>query len=151
LNSPWGMTIAPDDFGRFGEALLVGNFGNSHVNAFKLENGHFLGQLQDTHGQPLVLNGGFHGPNNKGLWGIEFGNGRGGAGRHTLFFATGINDEQNGLFGMVNVAGRQRDDENEQRDDEDERPFSAAHMASEARHAATADASQLLAATAIAD
>ena len=106
LNSPIGMTIAPDGFGNFGGDLLVGNFGDSHVSAFDLRTGRFIGQLQDTSGHALVLNGGFNGPDTKGLWGIAFGNGQGGAGKDTLFFATGINDENDGLFGAVNMAGR---------------------------------------------
>src|SRR5262249_37283814 len=113
LNSPWGMTIAPQGFGKFGGALLVGNFGDSHVSAFDLKTGRFLGQLQGTNGQPLVLDGGFNGPDTKGLWGIAFGNGQGGAGTRTLFFATGINDEQDGLFGSVTMGRRERDDEND--------------------------------------
>src|SRR6185437_7441477 len=104
LNSPIGMTVAPADFGNFGGALLVGNFGDSHVSAFDLKTGRFLGQLQDVNGQPLVLDGGFKGPDTRGLWGIAFGNGQGGAGTHSLFFAAGINDESDGLFGVVNVA-----------------------------------------------
>jgi hypothetical protein len=104
LNSPWGMAVAPEDFGAFGDALLVGNFGDSHVSAFDLETGTFLGQLTDTHGNPLVLNGGFQESETKGLWGITFGNGHGGAGTNTLFFAAGINDEADGLFGKVDVA-----------------------------------------------
>jgi uncharacterized protein (TIGR03118 family) len=103
LNSPWGMAIAPTGFGKFGGALLVGNFGDSHISAFDLRTGRFLGQLQAGNGQPLVLNGGFQGPNTKGLWGIAFGNGQGGAGTNTLFFASGINDESDGLFGKVNA------------------------------------------------
>jgi uncharacterized protein (TIGR03118 family) len=113
LNSPFGMAVAPQDFGKFGGALLVGNFGDSHVSAFNLKTGNFLGQLQDTKGQPLVLNGGFKGPDTKGLWGIAFGNGQGGAGKHTLFFATGINDEADGLFGKVTVAGNSQGDDDQ--------------------------------------
>ena len=103
LNSPIGMTFAPKSFPQFGGDLLVGNFGDSHVSAFDPKSGKFLGQLQASNGQPLVLNGGFNGPDTKGLWGIAFGNGQNGAGENTLFFATGINDEQDGLFGAVNV------------------------------------------------
>jgi uncharacterized protein (TIGR03118 family) len=33
LNSPWGLTLAPADFGSFGGALLVGNSGDGHINA----------------------------------------------------------------------------------------------------------------------
>jgi uncharacterized protein (TIGR03118 family) len=106
LNSPIGMTIAPKGFAQFGGDLLVGNFGDSHVSAFDPKSGKFLGQLQDGNGQPLVLDGGFNGPDTKGLWGIAFGNGQNGAGEDTLFFATGINDESDGLFGAVNVVAQ---------------------------------------------
>jgi uncharacterized protein (TIGR03118 family) len=103
LNSPIGATIAPANFGVFSSDVLIGNFGDSHVNAFDL-NGTFLGQLTDTKGNPLVLNGGFKETDTKGLWGIGFGNGAGGAGTNTLFFADGINEENDGLFGKVTVA-----------------------------------------------
>src|SRR5262249_34328411 len=66
--------------------------------------GAFMGQLKDTHGNPLVLNGGFKETDTKGLWGIGFGNGAHGAGTSTLFFAAGINAEGDGLFGSVQVA-----------------------------------------------
>jgi len=39
-----------------------------------------------------------------GLWGLRFGNGGVGASPNTLYFAAGINDEKDGLFGsIVNV------------------------------------------------
>jgi uncharacterized protein (TIGR03118 family) len=104
LNSPIGATIAPAGFGNFGGDLLIGNFGDSHVSAFNPKTGKFLGQLQDASGDPLVFNGGVNtGSDTKGLWGIAFGNGQGGAGKQTLFFASGPNDEADGVFGMVNM------------------------------------------------
>src|SRR5262249_46485011 len=106
LNSPFGVAIAPAGFGSFSGDLLVGNFGDSHVSAFNRTTGQFLGQLQDTSGHSLVLDGGITGADGdtKGLWGIGFGNGQGGAGTQTLFFATGPNDESDGVFGEVNMA-----------------------------------------------
>jgi uncharacterized protein (TIGR03118 family) len=104
LNSPWGMVVAPAGFGSFDGDLLVGNFGDSHVSAFAPATGVFMGQLTDTSGNVLVLTGGFQGTDTKGLWGIGFGNGAGGADANALFFATGINDENDGLFGNVTVA-----------------------------------------------
>ncbi|MBO0796760.1 MAG: TIGR03118 family protein [Ktedonobacteraceae bacterium] len=92
LNSPWGLAMAPDGFGRFSSTLLVGNFGDGRINAFKLSNGAFQGTLRDEHGHPLV---------NDGLWGLSFGNGVSGA-TDSLFFTAGLNDEQNGLFGSIN-------------------------------------------------
>jgi len=113
LNSPIGATFAPAGFGRFGGDLLIGNFGDSHVSAFDPKTGQFLGQLQGTNGQPLALGAGLvgSGSDTKGLWAIGFGNGQGGAGTHTLFFAAGPNDESDGVFGMVNVARAPRGDE----------------------------------------
>jgi uncharacterized protein (TIGR03118 family) len=107
LNSPWGLAVAPANFGPsgvFSNALLVGNFGDSHVSAFNITTGDFLGQLSDAQGHPLTLNGGVGGSDTKGLWGIHFGNGHGGAARDALFFAAGINDEADGLFGKVTLA-----------------------------------------------
>jgi uncharacterized protein (TIGR03118 family) len=106
LNSPHGIAVAPDNFGTFSNALLVGNFGDSKVNAFNLQTGQFLGQLTDAHGNTLILNGGFKNePDTKGLWGLTFGDGQNGAATNSLFFAAGIDDENDGLFGKVTVTG----------------------------------------------
>jgi uncharacterized protein (TIGR03118 family) len=115
LNSPIGAAIAPAGFGpggKFGGALLIGNFGDSHVSAFDLHSGALLGQLSDAQGHPLVLNGGLASSSNKGLWGIGFGNGQGGTDPNALYFAAGINDEADGVFGKVTMAGggEDRDD-----------------------------------------
>jgi uncharacterized protein (TIGR03118 family) len=106
LNSPFGATVAPANFGQFSSApnnpvLLIGNFGSSQISAFNMNTGVFLGQLSDANGNPLVLNGGIKESDMKGLWGIRFGNGHGGADANTLFFAAGINAEADGLFGKV--------------------------------------------------
>jgi uncharacterized protein (TIGR03118 family) len=92
LNSPWGETIAPAQFGDFSNDLLVGNFGDGHVNAFDPTTGAFRGQLKDNTGNTLTING---------LWALTFGNGTGAADANTLYFAAGINDEQDGLFGKL--------------------------------------------------
>ena len=34
LNAPWGLALAPSDFGRFSGDLLVGNFGDGEINAY---------------------------------------------------------------------------------------------------------------------
>jgi uncharacterized protein (TIGR03118 family) len=92
LNSPWGLALAPSSFGEFSNALLVGNFGDGRINAFNLGSGQFLGQLQDTFGNPMRING---------LWGLNFGNGAHEAPTTTLFFTAGIGDEGHGLFGAI--------------------------------------------------
>jgi uncharacterized protein (TIGR03118 family) len=92
LNSPWGLEVAPLNFGEFSGALLVGNFGDGRINAFSQTTGVFLGQLRDTFGNPMTING---------LWGLNFGNGGPQAPPTTLFFTAGIGDESHGLFGSI--------------------------------------------------
>ena len=93
LNSPWGLAVAPPSgFGEFSGALLVGNFGDGRINAFNPATGDFLGQLQDTFGNPMTINA---------LWGLNFGNGTNHAPPTTLFFTAGIGDESHGLFGSI--------------------------------------------------
>lgn len=92
LNSPWGLTLAPADFGRFSNALLVGNFGDGRINAFDPVTGGFLGQLPDSSGNPIEI---------EGLWALAFGNGGDAGKTNELFFTAGINDERNGLFGKL--------------------------------------------------
>jgi len=92
LQSPWGLALAPSSFGDFAGALLVGNEDDGHISAFDATTGKFLGQLLDKDGNPLA---------NTGLWGLQFGNGGNGGKTNTLYFAAGINGEQDGLFGAV--------------------------------------------------
>jgi uncharacterized protein (TIGR03118 family) len=96
LNSPWGLEIAPEFFGDYSFALLVGNFGDGHINAFDPLTGAYLGTLSDSTGKPLVL---------EGLWGLQFGNGKSGGDAKTLYFAAGISGgghkEAHGLLGAI--------------------------------------------------
>jgi uncharacterized protein (TIGR03118 family) len=50
LNAPWGMALAPSNFGDFSNALLVGNFGDGLINALDPATGTFLGSLKDKSG-----------------------------------------------------------------------------------------------------
>jgi uncharacterized protein (TIGR03118 family) len=92
LNSPWGLALAPADFGRFSNDLLVGNFGDGRINAIDPKNGAFLGQLSEQPGNPITIDD---------LWGLAFGNGANAGGTNELFFTAGINDEADGLFGKI--------------------------------------------------
>jgi uncharacterized protein (TIGR03118 family) len=92
LASPWGLALAPAGFGEFGGALLVGNEDDGHISAFNPTTGAFLGQLEDGAGNPIA---------NTGLWGLAFGNGANGFDPGTLYFAAGINEEVDGLFGAI--------------------------------------------------
>jgi uncharacterized protein (TIGR03118 family) len=92
LNAPWGMAIAPDGFGKFSNALIVGNFGDGTIQAYDLVKGTPLGQLRDTSNNVIVIDG---------LWGIQFGNGVLDQPTTTLFFAAGPNGETDGLYGTL--------------------------------------------------
>ncbi len=92
LNSPWGLALAPSDFGQFSNDMLVGDFGDGRINAFDPTSGAFLGQLTDQAGNPITING---------LWGLVFGNGAAAGLTNELFFTAGINDEADGLFGKI--------------------------------------------------
>jgi uncharacterized protein (TIGR03118 family) len=92
LNAPWGMALAPAGFGKFGNALIVGNFGDGMINAFDLKNGTPLGQLRTPANQVLLIDG---------LWGIAFGNGVLNQPTDVLFFAAGPNAENDGLYGSI--------------------------------------------------
>jgi len=95
LNSPWGLALAPAGFGGFGGALLVGNFGDGHINAYNPATGTYLGQLRGPAGHPIVIDG---------LWGLRFGNGNA-AKTGELVFSAGPNGEHDGLLGKIVAAG----------------------------------------------
>lgn len=131
LNSPWGVALAPENFGPAGGSLLIGNFGDGAINSFDFATGAYLGPLLDSSGNAIVVNG---------LWGLAFGRpvnvfafGLGGTngypgnllkvrlerssltpgppvhippppgsvGSSTLFVTAGPNDENDGLLGRV--------------------------------------------------
>jgi uncharacterized protein (TIGR03118 family) len=95
LNSPWGLVVAPSSFGSFAGDLLVGNFGDGRISAYRMDiPGRFIlkGQLKDTLGRPITIDG---------LWGLSVGNDAGAGSSQTVFFTAGPNGEQNGLFGSL--------------------------------------------------
>lgn len=94
LNSPWGLALAPRSFGRFGGDLLVGNFGNGHINVYNPVTGKHLGQLGRPNGKPFVIDG---------LWGLMFGNGNA-AKTGELVFSAGPGHESHGLLGKIIVS-----------------------------------------------
>ena len=50
LNAPWGMALAPADFGTLSNVLLVGNFGDGKINGYDPNNGQFMGTLSTANG-----------------------------------------------------------------------------------------------------
>jgi uncharacterized protein (TIGR03118 family) len=94
LDSPWGLAMAPQGWGRFGGDLLVGNFGNGRISAFDPASGAFIGQLRNADGVAITIDG---------LWGLMFGNGTAGT-PNSLMFTAGIVGEADGLMGMIEPA-----------------------------------------------
>lgn len=88
LNSPWGLARGPRKFGKFENALLVGNFGDGRINAFNFTTGTLLAPLKDEDDHPLAFDG---------LWGLTFFG-------DCLFFTAGIAHEDHGLFGVIYTA-----------------------------------------------
>jgi len=91
LNSPWGVALAPVSFGQFAGDILIGNFGNGHINVYS-PTGEFLDKLRDEHGQAIVIDG---------LWTLRVGNGGNGGSANAVYFTAGPNDEKDGLFGSL--------------------------------------------------
>ena len=94
LAAPWGVAIAPDDFGEFNGDLLVGNFSflHSEINAFDLQTHQFEGTIPIAAGS---------GNTPGGLWTLTFGGGGRDGDPNTLYFTDGINRETDGLFGAI--------------------------------------------------
>lgn len=94
LNSPWGLALAPSSFGEFAGDLLVGNFGDGTISAFDLNTNSFAGQLLDTSGNILSIDG---------LWSLSVGNDGNAGSSQSLYFSAGPNGETHGLFGVLSI------------------------------------------------
>jgi uncharacterized protein (TIGR03118 family) len=96
LNAPWGLAMAPATWGTFAGDLLVGNFGDGSIDAFREASpNHFVidGKIRGADLRPLSIDG---------LWALQFGQGGNNAPAGTLFFTAGPDDEHHGLFGQIN-------------------------------------------------
>jgi uncharacterized protein (TIGR03118 family) len=118
LNAPWGVALAPLDFGRFSHDLLIGQFaggGNTQssgfIAAYDLATGKFDGLLQDASGKPLAING---------LWALSPGNvspannDAAGAPAAELYFTAGPNHTTGGLFGYLTATPTELTEGNDQ-------------------------------------
>ena len=92
LDAPWGLAIAPSSFGAMAGALLVGNFGDGRINAYDGASNAFLGQVLDTNGAPLAIDG---------LWAISPGNDGSAGSSSLLYFTAGPDNESHGVFGVL--------------------------------------------------
>jgi uncharacterized protein (TIGR03118 family) len=109
LNAPWGVALAPLDFGIYSHDLLIGQFsgggtseGSGTIAAYDLATGKFIGLVEDATGKPLAING---------LWAISPANSTAtgsydpaGAPASELYFTAGSNHGSGGLFGYLKPA-----------------------------------------------
>ena len=94
LNAPWGLALAPSDFGTLSNALIVGNFGDGKIHGYDPDSNRYLGELADSTGAAFAV---------PGLWGLAFGNDAQNQPHATLFFAAGTNGEVNGRYGRIDL------------------------------------------------
>ncbi len=97
LDQPYGMAVAPSNFGPLSNTLLVGTNLNrpATISGFNLETGQFVGTLKDTNGKDIAIDQ---------LWGIEFGGGSAANGNtNQLFFAAGPYNNLAGTFGVIDL------------------------------------------------
>jgi uncharacterized protein (TIGR03118 family) len=96
LHSPWGIALAPADFGPMSNAILISNnTSRGRINAFDPETGQFLGPLRDANGKAIEVDL---------IWALQFGQDGAANGAHNqLFFTAGPNNYANGLFGVITV------------------------------------------------
>src|SRR5712672_4100646 len=118
LNAPWGVALAPLDFGRFSHDLLIGQFaggGNTQssgfIAAYDLATGKFDGLLQDASGKPLAING---------VWALSPGNltpannDPAAAPAAEMYFTAGPNHGSGGLFGYLTAVAAELTEGNSQ-------------------------------------
>jgi uncharacterized protein (TIGR03118 family) len=88
LHTPWGLALAPSNFGPASKALLVGNLGDGFIHAYNASTGAYVGQSQ------VSING---------LWGLIFGSSGSDGAPNQLFLTSGPNGYADGLFTVINV------------------------------------------------
>jgi uncharacterized protein (TIGR03118 family) len=109
LQAPWEVVLAPDDFGWASHQLLIGEVDSGNISVFNPTTGAFLGELADTQGNPLVIDG---------VWALIFARSKHDHTSPKLFFAAGCAFPPNyspSLFGVITAVNRddgQTGDEN---------------------------------------
>jgi len=96
LNQPWGIALAPSDFGPLSDTLLIRNNTNSgSINGFNASTGEFVGSVVNSANKTIHINQ---------LWGIEFGGGSAQNGNaNQLFYTAGPANNADGVFGVINL------------------------------------------------
>ena len=94
LNAPWGIAMAPANFGKFSNMLLVGNFGDGTIHVYDPSTGALQGTLNNNDGTAITV---------PGLWALQFGNGLNNQPTNTLFYTAGPGNESHGLYGRIDM------------------------------------------------
>ena len=94
LNAPWGIAMAPANFGKFSNMLLVGNFGDGTIHVYDPSTGALQGTLSNDDGSTIVI---------PGLWALQFGNGLNSQPTNTLFYTAGPASETHGVYGRIDM------------------------------------------------
>ncbi len=93
MDSPWGIALAPANFGAFSNDLLIGNFGSGSILVFNSTAPYnFIGLMLDESDLQLRIDK---------LWALQFGNGGSAGPTNTLYFTAGTFDETYGIFGTI--------------------------------------------------
>jgi uncharacterized protein (TIGR03118 family) len=92
LHDPWGMVVAPANWGKFGGDLLVGNVDGGAIHAYGRHSGALRGTVRTVGGKAIK---------NNGLWGMQFGNGTAIGTTRTLIIAAGINNYADGIIAGI--------------------------------------------------
>jgi uncharacterized protein (TIGR03118 family) len=95
LDDPWGVAVAPRNFGTYSNAVLIGNVGSGKIAAFNIRSGRFLGYLTGADGNDIA---------DPGLWAIAFGKAnRNNGPTNVLYFNAGTDGQMHGLFGSISA------------------------------------------------
>ena len=96
LNQPWGLAVAPKNFGPLSNTLLVSNNTNAGaINGFNLNTGKFVGRIKDMNGKVIKIDQ---------LWAIVFGGGTLNDGaKNELFFTAGPHNNLAGTLGSITI------------------------------------------------
>ncbi len=92
LEAPWGVTLAPSEFGTYSNDLLIGNFGNGDILAYNPTTMAYVGTLDGSNGMPLT---------NAFLWSLETRTAGTAIDPDAVYFTAGINNQKDGLFGEI--------------------------------------------------
>jgi uncharacterized protein (TIGR03118 family) len=96
LDEPWGVALAPSNFGSLSDTLLISNnTSTGTINGFSPSTGALMGTIANAKGKAYQFDG---------LWGIEFGGGSAANGKtNSLYVTAGPSGYAAGEFVVINA------------------------------------------------